>query len=109
MYIARQTRRPSGQGDQAVAANLRTKILDFGGFDSSIILISRGGILMSIGDFPESLSQRILAGRFLVGRLGVVSQAGRREAGFGGRQPRPPAGASNQAWTTSAIYNYHVL
>ena len=34
-------------------ANLRTKILDFRGFDSSRILIVRGGILMSIGDFPE--------------------------------------------------------
>ena len=32
-------------------ANLRTEILDFGGFDSSIILIMRGGILMSIGNF----------------------------------------------------------
>ena len=28
--------------------------MDFRGFDSSIILILRGGILMSIGDFPES-------------------------------------------------------
>ena len=43
-------------------ANLRTKILDFRGFDSRIILILRGGVLMSIGDFPESLSQQILAG-----------------------------------------------
>ena len=36
------------------AANLRssTKILDFRGFDSSRILVLRGGILMSIGDFP---------------------------------------------------------
>ena len=40
-------------------ANLCTNIIDFGGFDSSIILILRGGILMSIGDFPESLSQAI--------------------------------------------------
>ena len=31
--------------------------MDFRGFDSSIILILRGGILMSIGIFPESLSQ----------------------------------------------------
>ena len=31
------------------AANLCTKILDFRGFDSNIILILRGGILMSIG------------------------------------------------------------
>ena len=51
--------------------NLRTKILDFGGLDSGRILLSGGGILTSIGNFPESLSQGILAGRFLVGRLGV--------------------------------------
>ena len=31
-------------------------------FDSSIILIVRGGILMSVGDFPECLRQQILAG-----------------------------------------------
>ena len=43
------------------AASLRTKLPDFGGFDSSRILISRAGILMSIRNFPESLSQRILA------------------------------------------------
>ena len=43
-------------------ANLPTNIVDFKGFDSSIILISRGGILMSVGDFPESLSQAILVG-----------------------------------------------
>ena len=51
-------------------ANLRTKILDFRGFDSSIISILRGGVLMSIGEFPESLSQAILAGIISVGRLG---------------------------------------
>ena len=33
--------------------NLPTNIMDFRGFDSSIILILWGGILMSIGDFPE--------------------------------------------------------
>ena len=37
-------------------------ILDFREFDSSVILILRGGILMSIGSFPESLSQQILVG-----------------------------------------------
>ena len=37
--------------------NLPTNIVDFGGFDSSTILILRGGILTCIGDFPESLSQ----------------------------------------------------
>ena len=53
-------------------ANLRTKILDFRGVDSSIFLNLRGPILMSIGSFPESLSQAILAGIILVGRLGVT-------------------------------------
>ena len=52
-------------------ANLRTKILDFRGFGSRRILIPRVGILMFTGDFPESLSQRILAGIILVGLLGV--------------------------------------
>ena len=55
-----------------VTANLRTKILDFRGFDSSIILIIRGWILMSTGNFPESLSQAILVGIILVGRLGAL-------------------------------------
>ena len=41
------------------------KILDFRGCYSSNILISRVGILMPVGDFPEMLSQRILAGIIL--------------------------------------------
>ena len=49
--------------------NLPTNIVDFKGFDSSIILILRGGILMCIGDFPESLSQAVSVGTMLVGRL----------------------------------------
>ena len=32
----------------------RTQIVDFRGFDSSTILILRGGIPRPIGDFPES-------------------------------------------------------
>ena len=52
-------------------ANLRSNIVDFGGLDSSIILSFRGGILMSIGNFLETLSQAILVGIMLVGRLGV--------------------------------------
>ena len=43
-----------------------------GGFDSSIILIQRGGIPRPIGDFPDSLSQAMLVGVMLVGRLGVI-------------------------------------
>ena len=62
-----------GLGNFAYTANLHTKIMDFGGFDSSRILIQKGGVLMSIGYFPEVLSQGILIGiiRILVGSLGV--------------------------------------
>ena len=56
-----------------LTANLRTKIMDFRGFDASRILILRGGIPRPIGDFPESLSRAILLGIILVGRLGVIS------------------------------------
>ena len=59
-----------------VTANLSTKILDFRGLDSSRILSLRRGILMSVGISPESLSQRNLVGRILVGRLGVASYCG---------------------------------
>ena len=52
-----------------------TNIMDFRGFDSSIILNLRGGIPTPIGNFPESLSQAILLGMMLVGRLGVCAHA----------------------------------
>ena len=48
--------------------------MDFGGFDSSIILNLRGVIPKPIGNFSEclqGLSQAILVGIILVGRLGV--------------------------------------
>ena len=47
-------------------ADLRTKILDFGGFDSNGILSLRGGVLMSMGNSPETLRQHILVAGFLV-------------------------------------------
>ena len=52
-------------------ANLRTNIVDSRGFDWRIILILRDGIPRPKGDFPEVLSQAILVGLMLVGRLGV--------------------------------------
>ena len=53
-------------------ADLRTKILDFGGFDSRRILISRGIVFMSMWSFPDMLSQHTLVGIILlIGRLGV--------------------------------------
>ena len=62
----------AGRGESHYIRPISVLIIDFRGFDSSIILIIRGGILMSIGDFPESLSQAILVGIMLVGRLGYV-------------------------------------
>ena len=62
---------PQGPRQTRHAANLRTKILDFRGFDSSRTLIARGGIPRPIGNFPKSLSQAILVGIIVVGRLGV--------------------------------------
>ena len=59
-------------------ANLRTKIMDSRGPDSSRISIPRGP--MSIGSFLESLSQAILVGMLLVGRLGVRRRAVARSA-----------------------------
>ena len=43
------------------------------GFDSSIILILRGGIIMSIGNIREIISQRILVGRLGVQNFGIRS------------------------------------
>ena len=67
-------------------ANLDAKILDFGGLDPRRILISRGGILMSIGNFPESPSRQIVAETILVGRLGVHPIPRTRRSGT----PSPP-------------------
>ena len=47
--------------------------MDFRGFDSSIVLIQRGGILMSTGNCSKSLTQAMVVGVMLVGRLGVSS------------------------------------
>ena len=54
----------------ACTANLRTstKILDFRGFNSSIILNLRGGIPRPMGNFPEGLSQAILVGMINLSR-----------------------------------------
>ena len=48
-----------------------TNIVDFGGFDSSTILSLWGEIPRPIGDLPESLTQAMLVGVMLVGRLGI--------------------------------------
>ena len=64
--------------------NLPTHIVDFGGFDSSIMLILRGGIPRPIGDFPESLSRAMLVGTTSVGIMSV-GRSGARLRGTPGR------------------------
>ena len=54
-----------------ITANLGTKILDFRGFDSNIILTVRRELIMSEGTNQQSLRKAILVGIILVGRLGV--------------------------------------
>ena len=43
------------------AANLRSEIPDFRGFDSSGVSVQRGGTLRPAGNFPDILSRRILS------------------------------------------------
>ena len=74
-------------------ANLCTKILDFRWFDSSISLNLWGGILMSIGDFLEILSQAILAGINLCREIGLSAT---RAGGH------PPAAAAASAAASAA-------
>ena len=55
-YVALRVGHPGAADSHArisrAAANLHTKILDLRGVDPSRILILRGGILTSIGNFP---------------------------------------------------------
>ena len=51
-------------------ADLRTKILDFRGFDSSRILILRGGIPRPTGQFPGNLESTNLSREILSREIG---------------------------------------
>ena len=75
LQAARATPRLVTSSASYNTANLPTNIVDFGGFDSSIILIQRGGIPRPLGDFPESSSQAMLVGIMLGGGLGVQCQS----------------------------------
>ena len=66
---------PSRFSLRCLTADLPTNIMDFRRFDSSTILSLRGGIPRPIGDLPESLSQAILVGITLVGRLGLPAHS----------------------------------
>ena len=91
----------------APTPNLPTNIVDFRGFDSSIILIVRGGILMSIGDFPECLSQAMLVGTMLVGRLGVLVHFRRNLVMYAARDLRAGEGVVYYCYNYYYNYNYN--
>ena len=76
------------------AANLRTKILAFRGFDASRILSWRVGIPKPIGNFPEDLSQAILVGIILVGRLGLSENTSKTTIGSKISSCQTPVGLS---------------
>ena len=71
IHIYRERERERERERRLVTVTLHTDIMDFIGFDSSTILILRGGIPRPMGKLPESLSQAILVGIMLVGRFGV--------------------------------------
>ena len=52
-------------------ANLRMNIMDFRGFDSSMFLILRGGILVSARDSRKAWIKQSILVRIMLGRLGV--------------------------------------
>ena len=87
--------------------------MDFIVFDSSRILILRGGTLSPMGDFPESLSQAILVGIILVGRLGVL-RAGVLVQPRSARRPddlrhggRPPSHVYLHCYYYCYVYYYY--
>ena len=85
--------------------HLSTNIVDFRGFDSSIISIYRGGIPRPIGDFLESLTQAMLVGVMLVGRLDARARVVRVSSG----SPRAPAlsgSHNNMLYVCMYIYIY---
>ena len=98
------------------AANLRTKILDFRGFDLSRISILTGGILISIGNLLDISSQQNLAGRILVGRLGAALERRARRSPFfrygtmlgrAGFALQPPPRLRRCCWHSRCCYCYH--
>ena len=62
----------SGKFSQTATPNPPTNTVDFIRLDSSVMLCLRVGIVMSIGNFRESLSQAMLVGVMLVRKSGVL-------------------------------------
>ena len=75
--VSEAIKRSAESSEGNFTVNLRSEIMDFRVFDSSIILSLRGGTPRPKGDFPESSSQVSLVGIMLVGRLGVTNRLSR--------------------------------
>ena len=92
-------------------ANLRAKILDFGGFDSCRILMLRGGIPRPIGNFPgkfestnlsrDNLSRQI--GCAVAVECGPAAAASRTIDGRGGFSAAPSACPRNGRTALSSM------
>ena len=89
---------------ERITPNPPTNIVDFIGFASSIMLCLRGEILMSIGDFPDSLSQAVLVWIMLGGRLGSECTACSQETSAGAR-----AGSSEHRHGPGPQLHYSIL
>ena len=77
MIVAFVFGRPASQ-ESGVSGLFDSRILDFRGLDSNIVLSLRGGILMPVRSFPEMSSQQILVGTriFLILKGGGSSSMG---------------------------------
>ena len=82
-------------------------------FDSSIILILRGGIPRPTGNFPESLSQAILVGIMLAGRLGLPAcrtlMGPAARSGPGRRGSVITVCRSRVSWRDLVVVRYYIL
>ena len=102
---------PVNTSGRLTTPNPPTNNVDFRGFDSSIILIYRGGIPRSRGDFPESLTQAMLVGCNVSREIGR-STARSGSPAFGGRPPRTearkPSGAG-QKWLRRPYLRWFIM
>ena len=86
-------------------ANLGTNILEFRVFDTGRSLIIKGGIIMSIGQFPRSFESRHLGRDNLCREIGRSRRIGQR----GVRSCRPTRACTTRAGTTRGVLTQRFL
>ena len=102
--ISRRAWRATGKG--CTVYGQFPKILDFRGFDSSVISNLRGGISRLIGNFPESLSHAILVGIILGPSLRLeIGRSSRRPLRKGGwwELGRPAVSVWGEVWRVRRV------